>query len=42
MTADTAAPEAKPARAGIVQLWAQPVVVVILAAGVLIWAFTGI
>ncbi|MBB4136272.1 ABC transporter permease [Gordonia humi] len=40
MTADTAAPEAKPARAGIVQLWAQPVVVVILAAGVLIWAFT--
>ncbi|MGO3325886.1 ABC transporter permease [Gordonia sp. (in: high G+C Gram-positive bacteria)] len=36
----TAAAEAKSGRAGVVQLWAQPVIVVLLAAGALIWAFS--
>ncbi|MCF8587845.1 ABC transporter permease [Gordonia liuliyuniae] len=36
----TAAAEAKSGRAGIVQLWAQPLIVGVLAAGVLIWAFS--
>ncbi|WP_132994268.1 ABC transporter permease [Gordonia zhaorongruii] len=40
MTASTASAEAKVGRAGVVQLLAQPLVVAVLAGGVLIWAFT--
>lgn len=40
MTASTASTEARVGRAGVIQLVAQPTVVVVLVVGVLVWAFS--